>query len=105
MKKLTQPGYKTLVSKVTKELSALEYFIRRRTAEGYWNIGRYIDEHLLQYKERADYGETVIEQLAKDVNRDISTLNRSLKFYRTYPILAVRPELNRGHYKTNSVHT
>ena len=100
MKKLSVPDtYKTLVAKISKELSELEFFIKRRTAEGYWNIGRYIHEHLLEYKDRADYGTTVIEKLAKDVDRDRSTLQRSLQFYRAYPIRADQHKLSWDHYK------
>ena len=45
-------GYKTLVTKISKELSELEFFIKRRTAETYWNIGKYIHGHLLANKGR-----------------------------------------------------
>ena len=101
MKKLSTPNnYNSLVAKITHELSGLEYFVKRRTAEGYWKVGRYIHEHLLAHKDRADYGKFLIERLAEDVDRDTSILNRSLRFYRTYPIQAVRPELNWNHYKT-----
>jgi len=101
MKKLPVPvSYKSLVSKVSKELSELEFFVKRRTAEGYWRVGRYIDEHLLANKQRADYGKHLLERLAKDVDRDQTTFTRALQFYRTYPILAERHELNWNHYKS-----
>lgn len=96
----TASGYKTLVRKVERELSELEFFVKRRTAEGYWKIGKYIHEHLLENKERADYGAALYEQLAKDVDRDISTLQRSVQFYRTYPISAYTRKLSWEHYKS-----
>ena len=92
-------GYAKLVKKIQTELSELDFFIRRRTAQGYWRIGKYIYEHILEHKERADYGHFLLERLGEDVDRDVSTLRRALKFYRTYPIQADRPELSWDHYK------
>ena len=100
-KRLTTPNtYRTLVTKVSKELSELEFFVKRRTVEGYWKIGKYIHEHLLAHKERAEYGATLYERLAKDVERDISTLQRSVQFFRAYPIHAERRELTWEHYRS-----
>lgn len=96
---LTPATYKTLVSKISRELSELEFFIKSRTAETYWKIGKFIHEHLLENKERADYGIRLFELLAEDVDRDSSTLQKMLRFYRAYPILAARPELTWEHYK------
>ncbi|MDP2939475.1 MAG: DUF1016 N-terminal domain-containing protein [Candidatus Omnitrophota bacterium] len=92
-------GYKLLVSKIQTELTELDFFVKRRTAEGYWRIGRFIHEHLLEHKDRADYGHFLLERLGEDVDRDVSTLRRALKFYRTYPIRADQPELSWDHYK------
>ncbi len=61
------------MGKVSKELSDLEFFLKRRTAEGYWNIGRYVDEHFLEHKDRADYGSTLFQRLAKDVDLDVTS--------------------------------
>ena len=102
-KPLTNPNtYKTLVNKISKELSDLEFFIKRRTAETYWKIGKFIHDHLLENKERADYGSRLFELLAEDVDRDASTLQKMLRFYRAYPILADRPELTWSHYRVLS---
>ena len=89
--------YRTLVSKISKEISELEFreTVKRRTAEGYWKIGKYIYEHLLAHKDRAEYGATLYERLAKDVDRDISSLQRSVQFYRAYPIPVRGRELSR----------
>lgn len=64
-------GYSTLVKKSSRELSDLETFIKRRTAEGYWRIGKYIHEHLLANQARAQYGVTLYERLARDVDREL----------------------------------
>ncbi len=92
--------YPALVRKVSRELSELELFIKRRWAEGYWQVGKYIHEHLLAHEKRAEYGATLYEKLAKDVGRDATTLSRAVRFYRTYPILAPGQELTWGHYRT-----
>lgn len=92
-------GYKQLVKKIQNELNELDFFIRRRTAECYWRIGKYIHEHLHENKERAGYGKKVYDQLIKDVDRDKSTLQRAVQFYRTYPIVAVPRQLTWDHYR------
>ena len=85
-KPLTIPnGYKTLVRRVAQELADLEFLVKQRTAEIYWTIGRHIHEHLLAHEERAKYRDSLYIRLAKDVNRDISTLQRMVQFYRAYP--------------------
>ena len=93
-------GYRNLVSKISSELDDLDAFIRRRTAEGYWRIGKYIHDHLLAHKGRADYGESIYPLLAKDVGRDASTLQRIVQFYRAYPIVAPARKLTWGHYRS-----
>lgn len=93
-------GYAALVKKIRSELSELDFFIRRRTAEGWWKVGKYIHEHLLENRQRANYGSFVLEQLADDVDRDISTLRRALQFYRIYRIRAVPHELSWDHFRS-----
>jgi hypothetical protein len=93
-------GYPALVKKVQAELSDLDFFIKRRIAEGWWKVGKYIHEHLLENKERADYGGFLLERLAEDTGRDFSTLSRALKFYRLYPILAESQQLTWEHYRS-----
>lgn len=99
-KSLTPSTYRTLVSNISKELTELDAFIRRRTAEGYWRIGKYIHDHLLDEKARAAYGESIYPLLARDVDRDASTLQRIVQFYRDYPIAAPARQLTWGHYRS-----
>lgn len=93
-------SYKSLVTRVSNELSALESFVRRRTAQGYWRVGKFIHEHLLEHKERADYGAAFYDHLAEDVGCGKTTLMRATQFYRAYPILAERRELTWEHYRS-----
>lgn len=99
MKTLTTNTYPALVKHVQRELQELDFFVKHHTVETYWRIGKYISEHLLEHKDRAGYGKQILERLAGDVDRDVSTLCRTLKFYRAYPILARGPELNWSHYR------
>lgn len=92
-------GYATLVKKIQAELSSLDFFVKRRTAESYWKVGRFIHEHLLENKERADYGNKLFELLENDVDRDASTLRKTVRFYRAYPILSRGTELSWSHYR------
>src|SRR3989338_7680118 len=93
-------GYKQLVKKIQTELSDLDFFIKRRIAEGYWRIGKYIHEHLHEHRDRASYGKNIYNQLIKDVDRDKSTLQRAVQFYRTYPIVAEPRQLTWEHYRS-----
>ena len=91
--------YKTLVKKIVQELAELEIFVKNRVAKGYWNVGKYIDEHLLEHKDRADYAAGFYEQLAEDVGRERTTLQLSVRFYRAYPIRGIPHELTWEHYR------
>ena len=93
-------GYKVLVSKIRQELEGLELLIKRETVLRYWRVGRYISEHLLENKNRAGYGEHLIEDLAEDVDRDKTLLDRAHKLYRLYPISAPGHQLSWSHYRS-----
>jgi len=93
-------NYPTLVKRVRAELSGLETLLRAKTIECYWNIGKYIQLHILENKERAGYGAFLYEKLAKDTGKNVSTLLRSVKFYNTYrSIPAPGQELSWSHYR------
>ncbi|MFA5167932.1 MAG: DUF1016 N-terminal domain-containing protein [Candidatus Omnitrophota bacterium] len=64
-----------------------------------WEIGRLIDAHVLQHKERADYAKQVLPRLAGDLGMSERELYYMLKFYRAYPILPSTAELSWGHYR------
>ncbi len=73
-------GFTELVEKLKNEFSALETFVRQRIIEGIKNAGKYIHSHILENKDRADYGKYLIPELAKKVGKDESTLRRILQF-------------------------
>ena len=64
-----------------------------------WETGKLIDEHILQHKERAAYGEQVIVRLAKDLGASETELKYMLQFARTYPIRRPADELSWSHYQ------
>ncbi len=93
-------NYSALAKRVKDELSRLEVFVKQETIKSYWNIGKFIYNHMLENKKRAQYGNLLYERLSKDVGRDSSTLRRTVKFYLAYPhIQASRPECNWTQYK------
>ncbi len=65
-----------------------------------WEIGRLIDAHVLRHKERADYGENVLERLSGDLGMSRTELSYMLQFARAYPILRTSEELTWGHYES-----
>lgn len=64
-----------------------------------WETGRLIDQHILQHKERADYGGQVLKRLASDLGTSDTELYRMLKFFRQYPIFASTQKLSWSHYR------
>ena len=72
----------------------------------YWRLGERIFVEEQQGKERADYGEYLIKNLAKNIEPEfgsgfgIRQLERARQFYRTYPIAsAVRTQFNWSQYR------
>lgn len=64
-----------------------------------WEIGKLIDTHVLQHKERAGYAEQVMPKLANDLGMDRSELYRMLEFYRAYPIVVPARQLSWSQYQ------
>ena len=64
-----------------------------------WEIGKLIDEHVLQHKERADYAQYVLPKLAKDLATSRTELYYMLEFARTYPIVPHAGQLSWSDYR------
>jgi hypothetical protein len=65
----------------------------------YWQIGERIVREELQHQERADYGEYLLNNLAKDLGFLKRDLYRMVQFYRTYPIMtSLMSQLSWTHY-------
>ncbi|MBI5150226.1 MAG: thermonuclease family protein [Candidatus Omnitrophica bacterium] len=92
-------GYKTLVKRITREFAELEVFVKSRFAKAYWNVGKYIDDHLLAHKDRPAYAAGFYEKLAEDTGRERTTLQWAVRFHRAYPICDFNHKLTWAHYK------
>lgn len=74
--------------------------------ETYWQIGKLIVEDDQQGKERADYGKSVLKNLANQLTLEFGkgfderNLNNMRAFYKAFPIWnALRTELSWTHYR------
>ena len=79
----------------------IEAAVEQEKVREAWETGKLIDEHVLQHKERADYGDQVIIKLAKDLESSETELRYMLQFARTYSqIPRTSDELSWGHYES-----
>lgn len=78
----------------------IETAVRQEKVREAWETGKLIDEHVLQHKERADYGERLIVRLAKDLGTNETELRYMLQFARTYSIHRPADELSWSHYQS-----
>ena len=85
----------------TKALSQarVEAAVEQEKVREAWETGKLINEHILQHKQRADYGEQEIIKLARDLGASETELRYMLQFARTYPIRPSTDELPWGHYR------
>jgi len=67
----------------------------------YWQIGERIVREELQHKDRAEYGEYLVEKLAVDLAISKRNLHEIIQFYSAYPIMrTVSARLSWSHYTT-----
>ena len=89
---------KTSLQEYTQVLNDIRFLLDKAKAQAYkavdnirvqtyWQIGERIVREELQHKERADYGEKLIESLAKDIGFGKVNLHYMVKFYKIYPIV------------------
>jgi len=64
-----------------------------------WQIGRLIDAHVLEHRERADYGQQVLLRLAQDLGMSDTELRYMLEFARAYPIYPHAGKLSWSDYR------
>jgi len=96
-------GYAEILNDVRSLLEKAKYRAYKAVdnirVQTYWQIGERIVRGELQHKERADYGERLIENLAGDLGFIKRDLYRMVQFYKTYPIVtSVMSQLSWTHY-------
>jgi endonuclease YncB( thermonuclease family) len=96
---LTVKDYQYLVGQITLEIQGLKSLVKEETVETYWQIGQFITTHLLDNNARASYGTHLYERLAQDVGIHRKNLERSVKFYQTYPNSTTWSKLTWSHYR------
>lgn len=94
----TNTTYQKLLSKLKSILIEGLKKIEEEKVRTYWRTGQLISNYILQNKERADYGENLFDKLAEDLGIDVSTLQRTVQFYRAFPISAALRKLSWMHY-------
>ncbi|MFC1594233.1 DUF1016 N-terminal domain-containing protein [Candidatus Omnitrophota bacterium] len=103
-KMLKEVPYVKLLHLIRKEVLTgrlkAEKVIEKQKVAAYWKIGQHIAKHLLQNKDRAGYGDRLFERLAEDLQISQRTLERTVQFYRQFPIPSGRTELSWSHYRT-----
>ena len=90
------PDIKSILQKgLTKAYKAVDNI----KVQTYWQIGERIVREELAWKDRADYGKRLIENLALDLGFKRKDLYLIVQFYRTYPIvLSLMGQLSCTHY-------
>jgi len=101
-KAIATTSYKTLVRILKQEIKdtgeRLKQTIESEKVSVYWRMGKHIHTHLLEHKERAEYGKELFPRLAVEINIEESLLYRMVKFYKAFQNLVTLPELTWGHY-------
>lgn len=99
---ITGSSYKKLLTEILQNLQKTQQKITRQKVEMSWRIGKLVEEHLLQNKDKA-YGDNLILRLEQDTKISRTALYKMRNFYQTYPkIPQDDPELNWSHYRVLS---
>ena len=91
--------YPKLLRSIKKEIAQGQLAVRKQQALTYWKVGRLISRQLLRNKERAEYGVQLFKKLVQDLGVDKNTLHQSVGFYRKFPIVSARVQLDWTHYR------
>ena len=95
--------YNTLLNDIKSILEKAKYQVYKAVdnlrVQTYWQTGERIAREELKHKERADYGEKILEKLAVDLGFIKRDLYRMVQFHRTYPIVtSLMSQLSWTHY-------
>ncbi len=102
-KAIATTSYKTLVKILKQEIQntgeKLKQTIETEKVGVYWRMGKHIHTHMLEHKERAEYGKELFPRLESEINISQALLRRMVQFYKEFPKYAARRELSWTHYK------
>ena len=88
-----------LKSILDKGLSKAYKAVDNIKVQTYWQIGERIVREELKYKNRAEYGKALVENLAVDLGFKKRRLHEIVQFYNIYPIVrTVSAQLGWSHY-------
>jgi predicted nuclease of restriction endonuclease-like (RecB) superfamily len=95
--------YQALVQELQGILTTGQYTAYKAVdnikVQTYWQMGERIVREELKNKDRADYGEYLVENLAVDLGIAKQRLHEIVKFYRVFPIIrTVSGQLSWSHY-------
>ena len=96
-------GYTEILQDIKSLLEKAKYraykAVDNLRVQTYWQIGERIVRGELQHRERADYGERVIERLASDLDIAKRNLHNIVRLYRVYPIVQTESaQLSWSHF-------
>lgn len=97
-------GYEQLLKDVKsileRGLSRAYQAVDNIRVQTYWQIGERVTREELLHQDRADYGERLVEQLARDLGYSRRLMYEIVRFYKTYPIVhALHAQLSWTHYR------
>ena len=95
---LTVKSYPALLSSLKKVFVEGLQKIEEEKVKTYWRTGQLISDYILVNIERADYGDYLYNRISQDLGIDVSTLQRTVQFYRAFPISAAQRKLTWMHY-------
>lgn len=98
-----EKDYRVLLNDIKSILEKAKYqaykAVDNLRVQTYWQTGERIAREELHHKDRADYGEKIIEKLAVDLRMARGLLFEIIQFYKAYPIVhALRGQLSWRHY-------
>jgi endonuclease YncB( thermonuclease family) len=84
---------------ITEGLDRAQKAYNREKVITYWKIGQAIVKHLLENKNRADYGKQLYKKLSQDLDIGERLLYQISQFYNTYPDFKPSQNLKWSHYR------
>lgn len=93
-------SYAELEKKVKERFALAQMVIEQEKVSAYWDVGKWIDEHITGQGERAGYGKQVVKKLAHNIGISRPLLYKILQFPRMFPIVSTSRQLEWSHYVT-----